>query len=141
MRDPESLPSRPHGVYIHPLSNVNNQFHVGIIIIICAPRNLRFYVSLSCPRSTIEKAQVEAMISSYAFDVKYHFPYLDILISHSYIVCICLQIFRRGHHGELNRPLVSKHFVGPFSYRSNFFDRCDSIISDENLRSKYFVSV
>ena len=62
--------------------------------------------------------------------------YLNILICHSNIVCVRVQIFWCSHHGKLYRPLVAEGFVGPFSYRSDLFDCCDTVVGNENL-AKY----
>jgi hypothetical protein len=59
--------------------------------------------------------------------------YLYILIRHSNIVCIRLQIFRCSHHRKLYRPLVTEGFVGPFSHRPDFFDCGNTIVGNENL--------
>ena len=60
--------------------------------------------------------------------------HLNVLISHSYVVCICCQIFRSGHHGELYGPLVQKGFVGPFPYRSYLFDCSNAVVCNEHLQ-------
>ena len=59
--------------------------------------------------------------------------YLYILIRHSNIVCIRLQIFRCSHHCKLYRPLVAEGFVGPFSHRPDFLDCGNTIVGNENL--------
>lgn len=33
-------PSCPYRMYVHPLSNVHNQLHVGIVVIVRASRDL-----------------------------------------------------------------------------------------------------
>ena len=42
--------------------------------------------------------------------------HLDILVSESDVVCVGRQIFWRGHHSELDGPLVAKRLVCPFPY-------------------------
>jgi hypothetical protein len=59
--------------------------------------------------------------------------YLYILIRHSNIVCIRLQIFRCSHHCKLDCPLVAEGFVGPFSHGPDFFDCGNAIVGNENL--------
>ena len=60
-------------------------------------------------------------------------PYLDVLIRHSYVVGVCIQILRCCHHGELYGPLVAKGFVGPFSHRADLFHGSNSVVGDEDL--------
>lgn len=43
-------------------------------------------------------------------------PYLHILIGHTNVICVGLEILWRGHDGELDGALVAKRLVGPFSY-------------------------
>ena len=33
-------PSCPHRMYVHPLSDIHDQLHIGIVVVICAPGNL-----------------------------------------------------------------------------------------------------
>lgn len=39
----------------------------------------------------------------------------DVVVCHSDVVCVGLQIFGSGHDGELNGALVAESLVGPFS--------------------------
>lgn len=69
------LPSRPNGVYIHPLCDVDNELHIRIIVVVGATRNLIMSVMLfhrdnhHRPSST---------------------TYLDVLIGHANVVGIGL---------------------------------------------------
>jgi len=69
----------------------------------------------------------------YYISLSLFLAYLNILICHSNIIRVCLQIFRCGHHCELDGPLVAEGFVGPFSYRSNLFYRSDTVVSNKHL--------
>jgi len=59
--------------------------------------------------------------------------YLDVLIRHPDVVCICLQILWGGHDGELYGPLIAKGLVCPFSYRPDLLDCCNTIVGNQNL--------
>lgn len=82
---------------IHSLGDVDNQLHVGIVVIICASWNLH------------------------------------ILICHSDVVGVGLQIFGCRHDSELNRPLVAEGLVRPFPDGSDLLDSCNSIVRNQNL--------
>lgn len=62
--------------------------------------------------------------------------YLDVLIRHADVLCVGLEILRRGHDGELNRPLIAKRLVCPFPHRADLFDGGDTVVRNENLRGK-----
>lgn len=59
--------------------------------------------------------------------------HLNILICHSDIIRIGSQVLRCSHDCELNCPLVSKCFVGPFPNGPYLFDSCDTVVCDKNL--------
>ena len=66
-----------------------------------------------------------------------HAPsYLNILVCHSNVVCVCLQIFWSGHDCELNGALVAESLVGPFSYGTDFLDRCNTVVGNQNLQNR-----
>jgi hypothetical protein len=66
--------------------------------------------------------------------------YLDVLICHADVLRVGLEILGRGHDGELNRPLIAKSLVRPFSHRADFLDCGNTVIRDEDLRGKTRVS-
>lgn len=74
------LPSCPDRVHVHALRNIDNELHIGVVVVVRATWNL------------------------------------NVLISHSDVVGIGAQIFGRGHHSELDGPLVAERLVCPFSY-------------------------
>ena len=59
--------------------------------------------------------------------------HLHVSIRHPNVVRVGSQIFRSGHDRELDRPLISKGLVGPFSHGSNFFDGRNAIVGNEYL--------
>ena len=40
---------------------------------------------------------------------------LDVVVRHSDVICVGLQIFWGSHDGEVNGSLVAERLVGPFS--------------------------
>jgi hypothetical protein len=40
---------------------------------------------------------------------------LDVVVGHSNVLCVGLQIFGGGHHCEVNGSLVAERLVRPFS--------------------------
>ena len=113
-------------MYVHPLSNVHDEFHVGIVVVVRASRDLRGISSAKSQAYVFEGYCI-------ALQVLQNVTYLDILICHSDIVGIGFQIFRRSHDRKLNCSLVPKCLVSPFSYRSNFLDRCNSVVGNQDL--------
>lgn len=92
-------------MHVHPLSDINNQLHIGIIMVICAAGNL------------------------------------DVVIRHADVVCIGLQIFRGGHHSELDGPLVAEGLVGPFPDGPDLLDSGDTVVRDKYLMKPPAVSI
>jgi hypothetical protein len=84
-------------MYVHTLSNIYNQFHIGIVIIVGASWDL------------------------------------DVLICHSNVVCVCMQIFWCSHDGKLNGSLVAEGLVRPFSYRPNLLDCRNTVVGNQDL--------
>ena len=103
----------------HSFGNVDNQFDIGIIVIVGASRNL-------C-RQPLAGASSESKPSS---------SYLTIVVRHSNVVGIGSQIVRGGHHSKLDGPLVAKGLVCPFSHRSDLLDGRNTVVGDQNLRTK-----
>lgn len=58
---------------------------------------------------------------------------LDVVVCHSNVICVGLQIFGSGHDSEVNGPLVAECLVSPFSNRSNLLDGGDTVVGDQNL--------
>ena len=102
-------------MHIHPLGDVHNKVHIGIVVVIWASRNL------------IEVLVTARVLSN-------GLAYFDILISHPDVVRIGLQIFWCCHHRKLYGSLVAEGFVGPFSHRSNFFDCSNAVVRNQNLQ-------
>lgn len=98
------IPSCPHGMHIHSLCNIDDQFYVCVVVIICASGDF------------------------------------DVLVGHADIICIGLQVLGGGHHGELDGTLVSKGLVGPFSHGTDFFDRGNAVIGNQDLRTTPLVT-
>lgn len=82
---------------VHPLGNIHNQLHVGVIVIVGAARHL------------------------------------NVVISHSDVVCIGLQVFGGSHHCELDGALVAECLVSPFSNGSNLLDGSNTVVGNQNL--------
>lgn len=40
----EHLPSSPNSMHAHPLSNIDNQFHIRVIIVVCAARDFHILI-------------------------------------------------------------------------------------------------
>lgn len=85
---------------IHSLGHIDNQLHVGVVVIIRATWHLH------------------------------------ILICHSDVVCVGLQIFGCRHNSELNRPLVAEGLVRPFPDGSDLLDGSNSVVRNQYLHSK-----
>jgi hypothetical protein len=58
---------------------------------------------------------------------------LDILIGHTDVIGVGLEILRSRHDGELNGALIAKSLVGPFPYRSDLLDGGNTVVGDEDL--------
>lgn len=106
---------------VHTFGDVNNQLNVCIIVVVCATRNLR--------RESLAIALCVGFLAS-LLGVS---AYLNILISHTNIIGVCLQIFRSGHDCELNGTLVTERLVGPFSHGTDFLDCGNTIVGNEDL--------
>ncbi len=55
---------------------------------------------------------------------------LDVVVRHPDVIGIGLKIFWRGHHCELDGPLVVELLVRPFSYRPNLLDGSDTVVGN-----------
>lgn len=62
--------------------------------------------------------------------------HLNILVGHPDVVGISVQVFRRGHDGELYGPLIAKGLVGPFPDGPDLLDGSDPIVCDQYLHSR-----
>lgn len=91
------VPSCPNRVDVHPLSNIHDQLHIGVVVVIGAA------------------------------------GHLNVVICHSDVVCVGLQIFGGGHDRELDGALVAECLVSPFSNRSDFLDGSDTVVGNQNL--------
>jgi len=56
-----------------------------------------------------------------------------VTVCHPDIVRICCQILWCGHDSKLDSALVTKGLVGPPPHGADFFDRCDTIVGNEDL--------
>lgn len=63
---------------------------------------------------------------------------LDVLVGHANIVGVGGQIFGRGHHSELDSPLVAEGLVSPFPHRANLFDSGDTVVGNKHLGTSQF---
>ena len=111
------VPSGPYSMNLHSLSNIDNQWHIGVIIVIRSSWNL-----------SIHQSQFQ-----FLGNLPSKGTYLNILIRHPDVVCIRLQILRCGHNSKLYSPFVTKRLKRPFPNTSNLLDRGDSIVGDEDL--------
>ena len=116
-------PASPDCVDIHSFGNIDNELDIGIIVVVRSARNLCRVSVLSFDLPGTANALLALPVVSY----------LNVLIRHSNVVCVCLQIFWSGHHSELDGTLVAECLVGPFSYRSNLLDGCDTVVGDQDL--------
>jgi hypothetical protein len=62
--------------------------------------------------------------------------HLDVLVCHADVLRIGLQILRRGHDGELNRPLIAERLVCPLPHRADLLDCGDTVVRNEHLRGR-----
>lgn len=92
-----NIPACPNCVDIHPLGNIYDQLHIGVVVVVGAAR---------------------------------HF---DVVVCHSDVVCVGLQIFGRGHDRKLDGALVAERLVSPFSNRSDFLDGSNAVVGNQNL--------
>lgn len=58
---------------------------------------------------------------------------LNVVVGHTDVICVGLQIFGGGHDGELDSPLVAERLVRPFSDRSDLFDGRNTVVGNEDL--------
>jgi hypothetical protein len=123
------LPSCPDRMDPHSLRYIDDQLDIGIVVVVGTARDLKRV------ESVIASDHSRIVPTRGIFDS----TYLDILICHSYIICIGPQILWGCHDSELNGSLVSKSLVRPFSNRSNFLDSCNAIIRNEHLQ--FIVSI
>lgn len=56
------------------------------------------------------------------------------MVCHSNVICVCTEILRGGHDGELDGPLVAECFVGPFSNGTNLLDGGNTVVGNQDLR-------
>ena len=87
-------------MHVHALCNVDNEFDVRVVMVVCTA------------------------------------GYFDIVVCHSDVVCVGLQIFGCGHDRELDRPFVAESLVCPLTDGSNFLDSSDTVVGDQNLVKK-----
>lgn len=59
--------------------------------------------------------------------------HLNILICHTDVVGIGVQIFWRGHHCELDGTLIAESFISPFPDGTNLLDGGNTVVGDQNL--------
>lgn len=64
---------------------------------------------------------------------KFCMTHLNVLIRHTNVVRIGVEILRCCHHRKLNSPFISKGLICPFSYRSDFFHRGNAIVRNKHL--------
>ena len=107
---------------VHAFGDINYEFNIRIIVVVRSTRNLQIHVS----HLTEGTRSVMLLLPA---------SYLDVLVRHSNVVCICLQIFWSGHHRELNRSFVSEGLVGPFSDRSDLLDGSNTVVRDQDLHT------
>lgn len=108
-------------MYTHSFGNIDNQLDVGIIVIIRATGNLEHYLSVHPYNFGRRKKKRKE---------KKKRAYLDVLVSHSDIVCVPLQVLWRGHDGKLYGALIAKGIVGPFPDGSDFLDSSNAVVCD-----------
>lgn len=92
-----NIPACPNCVDVHPLGDIHDQLHVGVVVVVGASR---------------------------------HF---NVVVCHSDVVCVGLQILGGGHDGELDGALVAECLVRPFSNRSDFLDGSNAVVGNQNL--------
>lgn len=119
----KNLPSSPHSVDAHTLCNIDNEFDVGIVVVVGTARNLSMSVS------TVLLALY--LVESCGCSLLY--TYLNIFVCHPDVVCVGSQIFRSSHDSELNGTLVAKGLVSPSSDGSDLFDCGDTVVCNEDL--------
>ena len=108
-------------MHIHPFSHVNDEFHVRVVVVVCTAGNLlRQSASFENGQTGTGRA---------------YGTYLDVLICHTNVVCVCLQILRCGHDSKLDRPLVTKCLVRPLPNGAYLLDGGDTIVGNEHLHS------
>lgn len=122
-------PSCPHCVNVHTLGNVHDEFDIGVVVVVGTSRDL-FKISSA---GFLRAGPLRFSSSSFSALSSLLATYLNVLISHSNIVCVCAEVLWRSHHSELDSPLVAEGFVCPFSDRPYLFHSCNSVIGDENL--------
>lgn len=91
------IPACPNCVDVHPLGDIHDQLHVGVVVVVGASR---------------------------------HF---NVVVCHSDVVCVGLQILGGGHDGELDGALVAECLVCPFSNRPDFLDGSNTVVGNQNL--------
>lgn len=92
-----NIPACPNSVDVHPLGNIDDQFHIGVVVVVGAAR---------------------------------HF---NVVVCHSDVVRVGLQIFGGGHDRELNGALVAERLVSPFSNRSDLLNGSNAVVGNQNL--------
>jgi hypothetical protein len=60
--------------------------------------------------------------------------YFHISVGHPDVFGVDAQIFRSRHDGEFDLSIRAKSLVRPFSNGSNFFDSCNTVVGDEDLK-------
>lgn len=103
---------------VHALSNVDDELDVGVVVVVGSTRDLSMS-SVHCSAGVQHRPDL--------------LTHLDILVGHPDVVGVGCQILWSGHDGKLNRLFVAKGLVGPFSYRSDLFDRSNTVVGNENL--------
>lgn len=59
--------------------------------------------------------------------------HFNVVVCHSDVVCVGLEIFGGGHDCELDGALVAERLVSPFSNRSDFLDGSNAIVGNQDL--------
>lgn len=98
----------------HPLRNVDNKLYVCVVVVVGSARNLEsFSMRTSC----------SGLI----------FTHLNILIRHTNVIRVRLQIFRSGHDRKLDCPLIAKCLVCPFPHGADLLDCRNTVVGNEDL--------
>ncbi len=59
--------------------------------------------------------------------------HLDVLVSHSDVIGVDLEIFRSGHDCELDGTLIAEGLVSPFSDGADLLNGSDTVVANEDL--------
>jgi hypothetical protein len=116
-------PTGPHSVNVHTLGDIDNQVDISVVVVIGATGNLKDLVN-----------------SNFGSAGSFGSTNLAVVVGHSDVIGIGIQVLGRGHDCELNGSLIAKSLVRPLTDRANFFHGRYTVVGDKDLYLERHIS-